>query len=333
MCGLKIKKAIITGASGGPGQALVRKLINEGVEVLLLIRKSSGRAKYLPQSDLVHVVDCDLQRVKDFTPKKADYDVFFHLGWDYTHPEYRVDPIYQQINITTTLEAVKLAKRAGCSKFIGCGSQAEYGRVEGILTPDTPCKPEMAYGIAKLCANQMAKILCERENIQFNWLRVLSVFGPVDNPYNGFSTVILDGLNGRKTRLTNGEQIWDVLYTGDLAEAFYKISCKGISGKTYTIGSGKLYTLKEELLILAHKLNTEELLMFGEIDYLANQNMYLLADNSELTKDTGWIPQTDLDSSFDKTIAFWKYMDEIYGKNIYDSYFKPGSIVDWEKEI
>ena len=64
MCGLKIKKAIITGASGGPGQALVRKLINEGVEVLLLIRKSSGRAKYLPQSDLVHVVDCDLQRVE-----------------------------------------------------------------------------------------------------------------------------------------------------------------------------------------------------------------------------------------------------------------------------
>lgn len=327
---LKIKKAIITGATGGPGQALVRKLISEDIEVLLLIRKESGRAKYLPQSNLIHIVDCDLQQMKDYTPEETDYDVFYHLGWDYTHPTYRVDPLYQQINITTTLEAVRLAKRAGCKKFIGCGSQAEYGRVEGVLTPDTPCKPEMAYGVAKLCANQMSKLLCEREGLMFNWLRVLSVFGPVDNPYNVFSTVILDGLNSRKTKLTKGEQIWDVLFTDDLAEAFYSVGKKGINGKVYVLGSDEEYTLRDELMILGQKLKIEDNLLFGVVEYSPGQVMKIKADNTEITNDTGWKPKTSISDAFDITISFWEILDEMYGEKIYDCYFQAGEPVIWE---
>ena len=61
----------------------------------------------------------------------------------------------QNNNVKYALQAVKAAKELGCTRFVGAGSQAEYGRVEGTLTPDTPAFPENGYGIAKLCAGQM----------------------------------------------------------------------------------------------------------------------------------------------------------------------------------
>lgn len=327
---IKIRKAIITGSTGGPGQALVRKLISEGIEVLLLIRKTSGRAKYLPQSDLIHIVDCDLQQMKDFTPIDTDYDVFFHLGWDYTHPTYRVDPLYQQINITNTLDAVKLAKRAGCLKFIGCGSQAEYGRAKDVLTPDTPCRPEIAYGVAKLCANQMSKLLCIREGIQFNWLRVMSVFGPVDSPGNVVSSTILGVLSGKELKYTKGEQIWDLMYTGDLANAFVAVAKKGIDGEVYTVGSGIKRTLREEIETIVHQLDSKYKIQFGAIPYSENQIKMLMADNTNISKDTGWTPQFEFEWSIKYTASFWKKIYSLYGDNIEEEYFKSGKRICWE---
>ena len=60
---------------------------------------------------------------------------------------------------------LKFFAKLGCYKFIGAGSQAEYGRVEGKLTALTLTFPENGYGIAKLCAGQMSRILCEQKNM------------------------------------------------------------------------------------------------------------------------------------------------------------------------
>lgn len=64
--------------------------------------------------------------------------------------------------------------------FVGAGSQAEYGRVNHALTPDTPCFPENGYGMAKLCAGQMSRVECEKLGLVHIWPRILSVYGPYD---------------------------------------------------------------------------------------------------------------------------------------------------------
>ena len=74
------------------------------------------------------------------------------------------------------------AKTARCQVFIGAGSQAEYGRVEGVLTAQTPCFPENGYGMAKLCAGQMSRVECQTLGMAHIWTRILSVYGPHDGP-------------------------------------------------------------------------------------------------------------------------------------------------------
>ena len=79
----------------------------------------------------------------------------------------RNDMITQVKNIQYTLDAVHVARMSGCKVFIGTGSQAEYGRVDTALKPDTPCFPENGYGMAKLCAGQMSRVECEKMGIGF----------------------------------------------------------------------------------------------------------------------------------------------------------------------
>ena len=68
-------------------------------------------------------------------------DAFFHLAWAHTIGAGRNDMPAQIENIRYTIDAVRTAAAMGCRVFVGTGSQAEYGRVDGVLRADTPTNP------------------------------------------------------------------------------------------------------------------------------------------------------------------------------------------------
>ena len=150
-----MKRAVITGPTGAIGIALIEYLENQGVEVIAVVRPGSKRADRIKESRLVSKVECDLSNLSGL-PKliKGGADVFYHFGWDGTFGSSRNDMLLQNNNVKYALNAVEAAAALGCSKFIGAGSQAEYGRFEGKLNEETPAFPENGYGIAKLCAGQ-----------------------------------------------------------------------------------------------------------------------------------------------------------------------------------
>ena len=118
-----MKRIVVTGATSMIGIALIEECIKNDVEVLAIIRKNSNRLYRLPQSELLHIVECDLDELETISSEKS-YDVFYHLAWAYTSKEYRDDPILQEKNIRYTLDAVNLAKKLGCGKFVGAGYTA-----------------------------------------------------------------------------------------------------------------------------------------------------------------------------------------------------------------
>lgn len=134
-----MKRAVITGATGAVGTALVKELASNGIEVLVLCRKGSKRNGQIPEYELVTKKYCalnELAAVQNDTGK--NYDIFYHFAWEGTTGAARNDMYLQNQNVRYALDAVAAAKRFGCHTFIGAGSQAEYGRVEGLLKPDTP---------------------------------------------------------------------------------------------------------------------------------------------------------------------------------------------------
>lgn len=298
-------KAVITGATGAVGMALISELTRNGIEVLVLCRPGSGRNARIKCGELVRMADCDLKDIKNYMPAEGEkYDVFFHFGWMGTTGAARNDMFLQNKNVEYTLDAVNLAHRFGCSVFIGAGSQAEYGRVEGKLSDTTPTNPEMGYGIAKLCAGRMSRIMCASLGIRHIWARILSVYGPYDGEISMVTSTLKKMLSGEEPECTPGEQIWDYMFSEDAARALLALAERGKDGGIYCLGSGKPAMLKEYIRKMRDAANPTCPLGLGKRPYAENQVMYLCADITKLKEDTGFEPSVSFEDGIAKTVKW-----------------------------
>ncbi len=301
-----MKKVVITGATGMIGLNLINYLLKKDIEVLAIIRKNSSRKEFLIQNDNLKIIECNLEELKNIKIEEK-YNIFIHLAWDGTFGDSRNNVQAQLKNIEYTLDAVRLAKKLGCTKFIGAGSQAEYGRVEGILKPNTPANPENGYGMAKLCAGQLSRVLANQLGIEHIWTRILSVYGPFDNDNTMVMSSIIEMLkNNSSPDYTKAEQMWDYIYAEDVAKALYLIEEKGKNNAIYCIGSGTQRPLYQYIQEIKDNIDKNIKLNIGAKEYSENQVMNLCADISNLTRDTGFIPETNFKEGIIKTINYYK---------------------------
>ena len=286
-----MKTVVITGATGAIGRALIRICIEKGYEVLAVVHRDSPRAKELDSIPHCRVMRLDLDEyggAMEELQKQGisldGYELFFHLAWMAPFGKDRDDPALQLRNIQAALAAVRFAKDLGCAAFIGTGSQAEYGRTEGILSPDTPARPETGYGITKLCAGQLTRLSCEQLGLRHIWCRILSVYGPYDRDQTLISTAVIRMSANEETEFTPCDQMWDYIYSDDAARAILLAAQKGESGKVYMIGSGEVHPLKEYIEKIAEITGYRKEIGFGKRPYNDKQVMYLQADIRELEK-------------------------------------------------
>ena len=284
-----IEKIIVTGATGAVGSAVVRRALEKGMDVTCIVHKGSKRLGNLPQSDKVHIIECDLHDYRTLS-LDGQYDAFIHLSWEKTFGASRDDAEVQVCNIQYTLDAVHLAHRCGCSIFVGAGSQAEYGVQSVDLTPDLSVKPESGYGIAKYAAGKLSAMLCKSLGMRQNWVRILSVYGPNDGENSLISYLIREFQAGNAPQLTKCEQMWDYLYADDAADAVLAIAENGKDGKAYPLGSGHGRRLSEYVEDIRSIINPSIKVGYGVREYYPHQPMHLVANISDLTKDTGWKP-------------------------------------------
>ncbi|MCI8490131.1 MAG: NAD(P)-dependent oxidoreductase [Lachnospiraceae bacterium] len=302
----KVKKAAMTGGSGPIGLALIRKLLSENIEILLFQRENSAKKIYLPQDRRLHIEYCALEELGTYIPKENDFDVFFHLGWANTNHQERNSIQKQYENVLYTCTAVEMAYKLGCHSFVGVGSQAEYGRHSEALREDTLCMPENPYGIIKLCACHISRMLCRKYGIRYIWPRVLSGYGIYDNINSMLVSSILNSMEGKDLMFSKGEQIWDFVYLDDIANALYLLAKKGKDGAIYPIGSGKARPLREYIQILCEKLGRTDPAGLGLVPYSESQVMHLDADITKLQEDTGWVPEVEFEDGISRTIEFYK---------------------------
>ena len=286
-----IQTVVVTGPTGGIGHALCARLLREGLTVYAVVHPGSKRAQTLPEGLLR--VDCALSEMKSLPERIPAADAFFHLAWAKTVGAGRDDMDAQIDNVRFTLDACRAAAALGCGVFVGAGSQAEYGRTNAALKPETPCFPDSGYGMAKLCAGQMSRVECAKLGVDHIWPRILSAYGPYFEEKSMLLSVARTLLAGQKPALTAGEQLWDFLYGDDAAEALWRLALHGRAGQVYPLGSGEARPLRDYVELLRDAVDPTLPLGFGEIPYGEKQLMHLEADISALKADTGFAVKTD----------------------------------------
>ena len=301
-------RIVITGATGAVGTALIAEGIRQNVEMLVICRKASKRRQQIPDHPLVKVLELNMEEYETYQPPegKMPYDVFYNFAWGGTTGDGRNDCEIQEKNIRYALDAAALAKRFGCSAFVGAGSQAEYGRVEGNLNSQTPAFPENGYGMAKLCAGQMTRLYCRQAGMRHVWTRILSIYGPGDGAGSMVMSAIHRLLAGETPAFTKGEQQWDYLYSGDAAKALLLLGEKGHDGGVYCLGSGKARPLADYIGMIRDAIDPRLLVALGAVPYAPGQVMYLCADIAKLKEDTGFAPEVSFEEGIKKTIMWVK---------------------------
>lgn len=227
------------------------------------------------------------------------------IAWRGTSRKDRNDPELQTKNVVQAICAVRLAARAGCRRFIGAGSQAEYGLANAPLGPDSRREPILAYGVAKDTAQKMCRIECTRFGIEFCWARIFSVYGPYNNEGTLVATLIDCLESGEQLELSSCEQIWDYLYSEDCGKAIYLIGQKGKNGAVYCVGSGQGHPLRYYVNIIADFYGADVQSSFGKLPASMQQTSFLQADIRTLQEDTGFSPKTSFEQGVQRVIA-WK---------------------------
>lgn len=159
----------------------------------------------------------------------------------------------------------------------------------------------------------MSRILANKYNINHIWTRIFSVYGP----YDGQNTMVMNTIGTmikekKSPDYTKGEQMWDYIYSKDVAKALYLIGENGRNNSIYCIAQGESKLLKEYIKEIRDRIDKSIDLKLGTVPYNDKQVMNLQADIRNLKNDTGFSPEYTFREGISETIKWYK---ESCGKN------------------
>lgn len=297
-----MKGVIVSGASGMIGISLINYLLKKNLFVVALVRKCSiVKLSSIINSPNLDIISCDMDEYSklDICYNDILFDTFFHLAWAGTFGLQRNDSKLQLSNITNTMDAIRLAYRAGCKSFVGVGSQAEYGIRNDSITESDPVNPLTGYGIAKYAAGKLGFLEAKKYGMNFYWTRLFSAYGPYGIKQSVLNYVIDSLRNGESPKLGSCNQIWNFIHVDDVSSALYFISRFGISGKNYNIASNKQRKLKDYIEVI-HKMIAPDIPILFDSN---KQGYNLIVKPTALMDDTGWKENVDFDAFFKKTLS------------------------------
>jgi UDP-glucose 4-epimerase len=292
-----MKSIVVTGATSMIGVALIESAIagNEVEQIYAVIHPGTKKIHHIPKDPRIHIVPCDLSNYETLPKLISGFcEVFYHLAWPRTETyQENLEDICGKIeSVRAELIAVKVAKELGCSKFVGVGSQSEYGvSCAEKLSPELPCNPIRADGILKFAAGKLAGIQAEHYGISCIWMRIFSVYGRYDRPNSMISTTIGKLHSKKHCSFTASQQLWDYLNVEDAGLALYLAGKFSTGHKIYCVGSGDEQPLYRFIETIRDVVDPTAELGIGELPYPENPIMRLCADISTLQNDTGWKPQ------------------------------------------
>jgi UDP-glucose 4-epimerase len=299
--GIKVESALVSGATGHIGSALLRRLVGSGVRVAALVRKNSPGRSRLPDHKLVSVVEIDRENSGSWHESVRQFgaEIVFNLASTGVSPSER-DPI-AMLDGNARLLASLLDGVAVCEprRFIHTGSCSEYGAAETghPITEDHPAKPSSLYGAAKLCASIYGAALAAQYRIPFFNLRLFGVFGPGESPHRVVPYLIAKLRAGQPVDLTPGCQVRDWLYEEDVVDALLAAATSDTlgDGGVFNVCSCRGTSVRELAEQVADAMNKPRaLLRFGSRPYRFDEPMWIVGDNRRFTAATSWQPRVSV---------------------------------------
>ncbi len=305
-----MKTAIVSGAAGFVGSALVQELLEHDYQIFALGHRGSNRK--IPNDDRVFFVPCDLAKMSNLKERlpKADYSIFFHLAWDGSAGPARADTALQLQNAQWTVDALRAASALGCERFLCAGTIMEHETMAAAYTQGNRPGLGYIYGGGKLAAHVMCMSVAAQLGIDLVWPEITNAYGVGERSPRLVNTTIQKCIRGEAPQFTAGTQNYDFVYIDDVARAFRLIGERGKPFHEYVIGSSNARPLREFLLEMQAAVAPELSFQFGNVPFTGIDLPLSCFDCSQTEKDTGFRAEISFSEGCKRTMAWWKQLEE-----------------------
>lgn len=310
-------KVLVTGGAGFIGSHLVDYLAEKKVNRLVILDNfSSGNKQNLSYAQSlmpIEILEGDLQDDKLCEKATENIDIVFHQAAYNSVPRSINEPLNTlNINIIGTSQLLRSAAANGVKKFVYASSSSVYGTNKRLPKVEDQVGECMSpYALSKATGEQLAKLFGQLYGMSTVGLRYFNVFGPRQNPDGDYAAFIPRLIRSFLTDVPleifgDGEQSRDFTHVNNVVQANIKAAFGGTitDHEVFNIALGHTISLNQ--LIEMVRKHTQKA---GNVQYGAIRKGDIrdsMADIQKAQKILGFEPETDFESSFLSTFAWFE---------------------------
>ena len=252
------RKALVSGATGFVGSHLVRRLVQSGWEVHIVIRENST----LPSAQefnkvIVHTIDGSIECLVACVGKSKP-DVVFHLASLFLaqHETKDIESLIVS-NVLLGNQLLEAMKVNQVSHIVNTGTSWQHYNNEDY-------NPVCLYAATKQAFEAILEYYIQASGFKAITLKLFDTYGPDDSRLKLFNLLNNSAISGEPLNMSPGEQLIDLVHIDDVVDAYLIAAKRLLEDKVskheiYAISSSNPITLKElvesYILVIGQKIN------------------------------------------------------------------------------
>jgi GDPmannose 4,6-dehydratase len=299
------KTALITGITGQDGSYLAEFLLEQGYQVIGMVRRSStvnfDRIAHLQETEALKIVQGDLldqMSLIDILREHRPAEVYNLAAQSFVPTSWRQPVLtgeFTALGVTRVLDAIRIVNPE--TRFYQASSSEMFGKVMEVPQKEsTPFYPRSPYGVAKVYGHWIT--VNYRES--YNLYACSGILFNHESPRRGLEFVthkvtyaaarIKLGLQ-EKLHLGNLDARRDWGYAGDYVQAMW-LMLQQDEPDDYVVATGETHSVRElcQVAFECVNLNWEDYVVIDEKFYRPAEVDLLIGDSGKAHAKLGWEP-------------------------------------------
>jgi CDP-glucose 4,6-dehydratase len=316
--GVERVKALVTGATGMVGSWLVRRLVDDGHQVVVLVLDADPQSELIRSGTInrVNVVQGALEDLR--TVERAvtvhEVDTVFHLGAQtIVTTAHRAPLATLEANVRGTWNVLEVCRLHGdqVARVVVASSDKAYGDHADLpYTEESPLIGRGPYDVSKSCADLIARSYAETYELPIGIARCGNIFGGGDLNWSRIVPGTIRALVRGETPVlrSDGTFVRDYLHVDDVVDAYLALH-RGLDrsdlwGQAFNFSNERPMTVREiyDAVCDAAGRPGVEPSVLG-IAHHEIHDQYLSA--ARAARDLDWGPRVALHDGLVQTVAWY----------------------------
>jgi GDP-4-dehydro-6-deoxy-D-mannose reductase len=305
-----VSSALVTGGHGFAGTALRAVLRERGWQVIAAGRTSQPAGDD-PDQRYLRLDVADAAAVAEAADAVRP-DIVFHLA--------AVPPQRAGADVTAVVAGAVagtlglcagLVRAGGRPRVVLAGSSAQYGpvpRQDNPVTEETPCRPAIPYGYAKVAAEATAAAFAAGCGLDVVPVRAFNHLGPGEpatTVAGAFTARVCAVLDGRAETVPAADlaAVRDFTDVRDIARGYLAAAEYGTSGRVYQLCSGRPTAIGDVLDMLLAAAGLDHSVVRVDTTRPGSAVPYQVGSPARAAVELGWRPERALPDSLADQLA------------------------------